>query len=671
MSHPVESADESICQFDDKQMVQDLADQIRAKLEIRDRRYHLTTYTKCFLGSDAVKWLMGNGHAETVEDALLVGQLMMDQGMFAHVTRDHSLKDESLFYRFALDEPSKGEKAVSRDGKALTWAQFLNGILPVDVRPLDGSKQTDLKVVSRDPNMQMAPKHIGVAPLDAYNTSLLDHVHPAAWHDPLPKATYNLVVMGAGTGGLVSAAGAAGVQAKVALIEDHLMGGDCLNVGCVPSKALIKAATVAHHAREAYTKEYGVHIDGSVRVDLGEVMQRMRRLRASISHHDSAERFTKDLGVDVYIGKGVFTSPNTITVNGKTLSFRKAVIATGGNAAVPPIPGLADSPYLTNASLFNLTDLPKRIIVMGAGPIGLEMAQSFRRFGSEVVVLNRGGKVLPKEDADAAAVVQKALERDGLVIKNRVTFVKVTHEPPAEGQPFGKITVHIERDGGSEVIEGEALLVATGRKPNVRGIGLEAAGVEYDDRMGVKVNDYLQTSNKSIYAVGDCCTKFHFTHAADFMARAVIRNALFWGKAKMSDLLIPWCTVTEPEIAHVGLYPRDMESGGIAYRTFTKPFAAVDRAILEGDTEGFVKIHTKQGSDEILGATIVGPNAGDMISEISVAMESKMGLGALASVIHPYPTKAEAVRQCGDLYNKTRLTVFVKGVFRKLMQLQR
>ncbi|CAM9105797.1 unnamed protein product [Laminaria digitata] len=399
-------------------------------------------------------------------------------------------------------------------------------------------------------------------------------------------------------------------------------------------------------------------------------MERLRRLRAGISHNDSAERFTK-LGIDVYIGHGKFTSPSTIQVNGKTLKFKRAVVATGGSAALPPIPGLKEAPYLTNASVFNLTVLPRRMVVIGGGPIGLELAQAMQRFGSQVTVLIRSGQIMPKEDDDARAIVKESLINDGMDLLFNLKFIRVEHDAPANEDDFPTIRVVVEQNGVEKIVECEALLVATGRKPNVNNVGLEKAGIEYNAKDGVKVNDQLQTSNKAVYAVGDCCTKFQFTHAADFMARIVIRNALFFGKAKFSDLLIPWATFTEPEVAHVGLYPRDMEANKIAFDTYTKEFDDNDRTILEGQTEGFVKIHVKRGTDRIIGATIVGDGAGDMISEISVAMQSKVGLGSLAGVIHPYPTRAESIRQAGDLFNKTKLTPAVRSLFRNLMAIKR
>jgi pyruvate/2-oxoglutarate dehydrogenase complex dihydrolipoamide dehydrogenase (E3) component len=395
-------------------------------------------------------------------------------------------------------------------------------------------------------------------------------------------------------------------------------------------------------------------------------MERMRRLRAQISPVDSAKRYSEQLGVDTFIGRGVFTSPNSVAVNGKTLTFAKAVVATGGTAAIPNIPGLAQSPYHTNSTIFNLTECPERLGVIGAGPIGLELSQAFQRLGSQVTVFSRSEKIMPKEDPEAVEIVKTSMLEDGVTFAFHSTFKRV--EGKAEGKP---IKVVLDKDGSEVVHEFDALLIATGRKPSVSDMGLEKAGVEFDARKGVIVNEKLQTTNDNIYAVGDVAGKYQFTHMADFMARLVIKNALFFGRDKVSDLLIPWATYTDPEVAHVGLYEKDLVKRDIAYTTFKREFSHVDRAILDGETEGYVKIHVEKGKDKILGATIVGSHAGDMISEISVAMQSGMGLGSLASVIHPYPTVAEAIRQCGDAYNRERLTPVIKGVFHRLMALRR
>lgn len=506
---------------------------------------------------------------------------------------------------------------------------------------------------------------IQLLPKDEHNQQLENNVHPTDWTNPTPASGYNLVVIGAGTAGLVTAAGAVGLGARVALIERELMGGDCLNVGCVPSKGVIRAARVAATVRDA--KPFGVELpENGLGFDFPKAMERMRRLRAKISPNDSAKRFS-DLGIDVFFGQGAFVDDNTITVtradgSETNLNYKKAVIAAGARASAPPIPGLDTIKYLTNESLFSITELPKRFGIIGSGPIGSEMAQSFARFGSEVFLFERSGHILPREDADAAAIVQKQFEMDGIKLLRNSKDMQLS---PAEG---GKICISVAQNGETSNTIVDQLLVAVGRAPNIDGLNLEAVNVKYD-RAGVGVNDYLQTSNPRIFAAGDVCSKYKFTHAADFQARIVIQNALFavgpLGRKKASDLIIPWATYTSPEIAHVGMYETDAKEANVEIDTYIQHMNDVDRAILEGQDEGFVKIHTRRGTDQIVGATIVAENAGDMISEITVAMNNGLGLSKIGSTIHPYPTQAEAIRKLGDQYSRTRLTPFIKSLFKK------
>jgi pyruvate/2-oxoglutarate dehydrogenase complex dihydrolipoamide dehydrogenase (E3) component len=496
-----------------------------------------------------------------------------------------------------------------------------------------------------------------ISPWDIHNQELAALVHPLDWINPKPASTYNLVVIGAGTAGLVSAAGAAGLGAKVALIERNFMGGDCLNVGCVPSKALISASRAAAAIRDA--GEYGVCVPDGVRVDFAQVMARMRRLRTSIAPHDSASRF-RDLGIDVFIGAGRFIDSHTVEVGGEKLRFKKAVIATGARASAPPIAGLNEVAYLTNETLFSLTELPRRMAVIGAGPIGCEMAQAFARFGSEVFLLETVHGILPREDSDASALVLESMVKDG------VKLLCCGKEMKLSRADSGGVRVVVESHGKGYDLVVDRLLVAVGRSPNVEDLGLEEAGVIYTKK-GVQVNDHLQTTIAGIYAAGDICSPYQFTHAADFMARIVIRNALFFGRAKVSVLTIPWCTYTEPEIAHVGLYEKQARDQGIEIDSFTRELTDVDRSILEGRTNGLVRVHVRKGTDRIIGATIVASNAGDMISEITLAMTNGLGLRHIAGTIHPYPTQAEAIRQVADAYNRTRLTPMVKNLFSRWM----
>ena len=497
-------------------------------------------------------------------------------------------------------------------------------------------------------------------PGDVHNAALLANAHPPDWVNPEPASSYNLVVIGGGTAGLVTAAGAAGLGARVALVEKHLLGGDCLNYGCVPSKALLRAGKALGGMRVA--EALGIRVPPGTRADFPAVMERMRRLRAALSPHDSAERF-RSLGVDVFLGQGQFTSSGTIEVDGKVLNFNKAVIATGARAAALPIPGLAEAGALTNESVFSLTDLPRRLAVIGAGPIGCEMAQAFRRFGAEVWLLEVASRILIREDPDAAERIQEALLKDGIRLMTGVKIIRV------ERRGADRV-VHLERDGKPEEVPADAVLVGVGRAPNVEGLGLDRAGVAFD-KGGVKVDDHLRTANPRIYAAGDICSPFKFTHAADAMARIVIQNALFMGRARASALTIPWCTYTDPEIAHVGMYEKEARDKGLEVKTFIQELRDVDRAVLDGEEEGFVKVHTLAGTDRILGATVVARHAGEMISELTLAMVGNLGLGTIAKTIHPYPTQAEAIKRVGDAYTRTRLTPFVKTLFRKWLSWRR
>ncbi|MGH9364076.1 MAG: FAD-dependent oxidoreductase, partial [Thermoanaerobaculia bacterium] len=355
-----------------------------------------------------------------------------------------------------------------------------------------------------------------VLPRDEHNRVLVSNVHPPDWKNPEPTARYNLVVIGAGTAGLVTAAGGAGLGARVALIEKHLFGGDCLNFGCVPSKCVIRSSRVLGEIQGA--SALGVQVPQGTAADFAAVMARMRRLRARISHHDSVRRF-RELGVDVFLGEGRFTGRDTVAVNGKILRFSRAVITTGTRPVAPPIPGLAEAGYLTNETVFGLTELPRRLAVIGAGPIGCELAQAFARFGSEVYLIEALHGILPNEDRDAAEVLHQSLLRDG------VKLFCCGKDTKAEKTGESK-RLALDSHGERHELLVDEILVGVGRAPNVEGLGLEIAGVEFD-KSGVKVNPRLQTTNPRIFAAGDICSRYKFTHAADAMAQIVIQNALF------------------------------------------------------------------------------------------------------------------------------------------------
>jgi pyruvate/2-oxoglutarate dehydrogenase complex dihydrolipoamide dehydrogenase (E3) component len=506
-----------------------------------------------------------------------------------------------------------------------------------------------------------------IQPWDTHNQSLISQVHPEDWINPKPASRYNLVILGGGTAGLVTAAVAAGLGARVALIEKHLLGGDCLNTGCVPSKALLHAARAVVEVRAA--SRFGVDVDGAITVDFARVMERMRRLRAEMSSHDSARRFT-ELGVDVFIGHGRFVGTDKVAVGDSILRFSKAVIATGAKAVVPSIPGLKDLPYLTHETLFELTELPKQLGIIGAGPIGCEMAQCFARFGSQVVLVEGAQGLLPREDREAVAIVRSAMEQDG------VRFLQSNRQLECRRQPGGITLITPSNPDNTHALNVEApvvdrLLVATGRLPNVKGLGLETVGVALDGSQGIRVDDRLRTTHPNIYACGDVCSQYQFTHAADFMARAVVQNALFMGRIKARSLIIPWCTYTSPELAHVGMNGTQAREMGFEVETFTQEMNRVDRALLDGETKGFVRVHVRKGTDRIVGATAVGANAGELIGEITLAMKGRLGLKTVGNAIHPYPTRGEAVRKLGDLYNRTRLNPFVKKLLSVWLAWQR
>jgi pyruvate/2-oxoglutarate dehydrogenase complex dihydrolipoamide dehydrogenase (E3) component len=503
-----------------------------------------------------------------------------------------------------------------------------------------------------------------ILPDDEHNRQLIENVHPSSWINPDPTGRYNLVVIGAGTAGLVTAVVAAGIGAKVALIERHLMGGDCLNVGCVPSKALIRAARAWSDVKS--TEEFGVHVPPGVKYDFGQAMARMRKLRARISRHDSAHRY-RSLGVDVFIGNATFTGMDRVAVEGpagnRTLAFAKAAICTGARAAAPPVKGLKEAGYLTNETVFALTELPNRLGVIGAGPIGCELAQAFARFGSQVSLIEALHGVLPNEDRDAAEVVGQRLRRDGVKLLCCGKNLEVRQIPG------GKRLIVDSHDQRHEVTVDE-ILVGAGRVPNVEGLGLERVRVD-SDAGGIKVNSRLQTTNSRIFAAGDVCSRYKFTHAADAMAQIVIQNALFphpfgLGYASVDALVMPWCTFTEPEVAHVGLYEREAIEQGIEVDTHTFKLDEVDRAILDGEEEGFARVHIRKGTDRILGATIVAAHAGEMISEFSVAMRVGAGANAIAGTIHPYPTQAEVSKKVVNLWRKARFTPRMKSLLTKL-----
>jgi pyruvate/2-oxoglutarate dehydrogenase complex dihydrolipoamide dehydrogenase (E3) component len=499
-----------------------------------------------------------------------------------------------------------------------------------------------------------------LAPLDTADARLCAAVHPADWTNPEPRGRYDLVVIGGGTAGLVSAIGAAGLGARVALIERRFLGGDCLVTGCVPSKAILRSARAAAEVRRAPL--LGVRAAG-IDVEFGTVMQRMRERRADIGPHDSAARL-RSAGVDVYFGEARFTGRSSLDVSGQALAFRRAVIATGGRPSVPPIPGLSSVPYLTNETMFSLTERPRRLAIIGAGPIGCEMAQAFARLGSAVTLVDQADQVLPQEEADAAAIVARQLETDRVAVHLGAAVADVS-------QHGDGIHIRLETPGSATPVTSVAidrLLVAAGRTPNLEELDLAAAGVAFD-KAGVTVDDRLRTSNPKIYAAGDVCSPFKFTHAADAMARIVIQNALFFARKRASALVIPWCTYTDPEVAHVGLYEGEARRQGRRVETITIPLESVDRAVVDDERDGFVRVHHERG--RLLGCTIVSSRAGEMIGLAAHALTHGASLGDLGSTIHPYPTQNNAFRMAGDAYRRSRLTPLARRVLTRYFRVFR
>jgi pyruvate/2-oxoglutarate dehydrogenase complex dihydrolipoamide dehydrogenase (E3) component len=504
--------------------------------------------------------------------------------------------------------------------------------------------------MSADPDRVLTPQ-------DAADARLCAAVHPHDWANPEPRGRYDLVVIGGGTAGLVSAIGAAGLGARVGLIERRFLGGDCLVNGCVPSKAILRSARAAAAARPAPV--LGVRVAG-VEVDFAAVMRRMRERRADISPHDSAERL-RAAGVDVYFGEARFTGRAALDVAGRTLAFRRAVIATGGRPAVPPIPGLSAAPYLTNETLFSLIERPTRLGIIGAGPIGCEIAQALARLGSAVTLVDQADQVLPQEDRDAAAIVASRLESDRVALELGTSVGDVSQH--GEGL---RLRLDRAEPASAKSVAIDRLLVATGRVPNVEALDLPAAGVAFD-KDGVTVDDRLRTSNPKIYAAGDVCSRFKFTHAADAMARIVIGNALFFGRARASALVIPWCTYTDPEVAHVGAYEDEARRQGHRVETITIALEDVDRAVVDEERDGFVRVHHQRG--RLLGCTVVSSRAGEMIGLAAHALTHGASLGDLGSTIHPYPTQNNAFRMAGDAYRRSRLTPLARRVLQRYFRL--
>jgi pyruvate/2-oxoglutarate dehydrogenase complex dihydrolipoamide dehydrogenase (E3) component len=471
------------------------------------------------------------------------------------------------------------------------------------------------------------------------------------------RPDFDLAVIGGGAGGLVVAAGGAALGAKVALVEKDRLGGDCLWHGCVPSKTLIKSARIAHQMRHA--DRWAIPAVAP-HVDLAAVMERVAGVIGGIAPHDSPERF-RGLGVDVIFGAGRFVGRDAFEVDGRRLTAKHFVVATGSRPAIPPIPGLDGVPYLTNETLFDLREDVPRLIVVGAGPIGIEMAQAFRRLGSEVTVVDLADRILPREDADMADVVRRALDAEGVRFRLGATIASV------DGRAGDVRLLLRGTDAHVETVAGTHLLIATGRRANVDGLGLDAAGVDVEH--GRIAHADLVTANPRILVIGDAAGGHQFTHVAEHHAGVVLRRTLFRLTWTKPSAVVPWCTYADPELARVGLSETEAKHQGVAHRVYRFPFAEIDRARAEGETDGCAKLVTDP-KGRLLGAAIVGAHAGELIAEAVLAMNRGLKASALSGAIHVYPTLAQVNRRAADQRMKEGLTPSSKAWIRRLFGLQ-
>jgi pyruvate/2-oxoglutarate dehydrogenase complex dihydrolipoamide dehydrogenase (E3) component len=477
-------------------------------------------------------------------------------------------------------------------------------------------------------------------PGQAHDTRWRSLVFPEDHINPRAKSRYHLVVIGAGPAGLICAIGAAGLGARVALIERQAMGGDCLNVGCVPSKALLE-----------YTNRHS--IDGTFEAAFAW----MREVRAGIAAHDSVQRYT-DLGVDVFLGEARFVDGSTVAVDDQELSARRIVIATGARAALPGIPGLDESDPLTNETVFDLRQAPNTIAIVGAGPVGCELGQALARLGVAVHLFDVADRVLPNEEADAADAVSKSLLRSGVTLHLGADVSRVERTGDGIRIAYDETELHVDR-----------ALVAAGRQANTERLNLSAAGVDLAENGLIEVDDRLRTTNSRIYAAGDVCSRLQFTHHADAHARIVIQNALFAPTARTSRLVIPHCIYTNPELAYVGRSAAELERNGTRFDRYAVRFGELDRGRAAGDEDSYAALLVDPKRGNILGATVVAENAGDLIAPICLAMSNGLRLGDVGKAVYPYPTRSEYLRRLSDNYNRTRLTPTVKRLMQTWLRL--
>jgi pyruvate/2-oxoglutarate dehydrogenase complex dihydrolipoamide dehydrogenase (E3) component len=503
----------------------------------------------------------------------------------------------------------------------------------------------------------VAPPPFTTTPPDQTHTSedaptrrLLQHVRPEEWKNPDPAPFYHLVVVGGGTAGLVAATSAATLGFRVALVERRRLGGDRLNAGCVPSKAVCRLAKAAAMRRQWPLR----HPDADDLPDPAEVMRRVREIRADLAENDSAHRL-REQGVDVFFGDARFLSHACLSTGDASLHFQRALLAVGARPAKPAIPGLSEADYLTNETLFELERLPASLAILGGGPMGCEMALAFARLGCEVSLLLRGNRLLPREDREVGDFLGAHLVRQG------VRLLPFTEIRSSRLHRDGT-TLSLQRPEGDETLHAEKILAATGRVPDLSRMNLDTGLVAFDPAGGIRVDDHLRTSNEAVFAAGDCCLDTKYTAAAEASAHIALQNAFFPVKRRWSSVPVPRCTFTDPEIATVGLTEEEAARAGIAATVLRVPLAEVDRALIEGEPEGFLKILLRSESDTILGATLVSAHAGESIGIIATAMAAGMGLRKLDSVPFPYPTQAGAIGRAANLANRQRLTAGLRGL---------
>lgn len=453
---------------------------------------------------------------------------------------------------------------------------------------------------------------------------------------------YDVLVLGGGAAGLSAAGIATNLGAKTLMVEREKLGGDCTWTGCVPSKTLLKAAKVVHQARTA--SRYGL-TDTEMEVDFQGVMEHVRSVRQEVYEDADAPEIFEDMGIDVRHGTAHFVDGHTVAIRGadgnrQQVTGRFIVIATGASAFIPPIDGIDQVPVLTNEDLFDLEELPDRLAIVGGGPIGTEMAQAFSRLGSEVTVIDMADGILQNDDPELSGRLREILEDEGVryVLNAQVQGVTASN---------GTVAVAAEQDGSSVTVEADRLLLATGRTANVDGLNLDAAGIE-TSRRGITVDDRCRTNQKHIYAVGDVTGRYQFTHMSGHMAKVAVTNAILKMPSTIDSDHVPWVTYTEPELAHVGARESDLEESDVSHRTYRFPFSKLDRAITEGETEGLIKVHVKDLTGKILGASVLGAHAGELITSFAIAMRNGVTLRNIGDTIHPYPAWGEGVRRVAD-----------------------